>query len=208
MTHERDALRREQHKQRLSWMPWLYFSLKASHRAWAEEWQREIQQRLIDLETVQIGSGCFVSPDAHIFAEPGRPVIIGDGCSIAASAFVHGPVVLANGVSLNARVSLDGGAVGIRIGEGTRIATGATLYAFDHGLAPDRPIRQQPVTSKGITIGADVWIGANAGITDGVTIGDHAVVGMGAVVTRDVQEWTIVGGTPARVIGDRRQRPR
>jgi acetyltransferase-like isoleucine patch superfamily enzyme len=208
MTHERDALRREQHKQRLSWMPWLYFSLKPSHRAWAEEWQREVQQRLIDLETVQIGSGCFVSPDAHIFAEPGRPVIIGDGCSIAASAFVHGPVVLANGVSLNARVSLDGGAVGIRIGEGTRIATGATLYAFDHGLAPDRPIRQQSVTSKGITIGTDVWIGANAGITDGVTIGDHAVVGMGAVVTRDVPEWAIVGGTPARVIGDRRQRPR
>jgi acetyltransferase-like isoleucine patch superfamily enzyme len=208
MTHERDALRREQHKQRLSWMPWLYFSLKPSHRAWAEEWQREVQQRLIDLETVQIGSGCFVSPDAHIFAEPGRPVIIGDGCSIAASAFVRGPVVLANGVSLNARVSLDGGAVGIRIGEGTRIATGATLYAFDHGLAPDRPIRQQSVTSKGITIGTDVWIGANAGITDGVTIGDHAVVGMGAVVTRDVPEWAIVGGTPARVIGDRRQRPR
>ena len=189
-------------------MPWLYFSLKPSHRAWAEEWQREVQQSLMDLETVQIGSGCFVSPDAHIFAEPGRPVIIGDGCSIAANAFVHGPVVLATGVSLNARVSLDGGASGIRIGEGTRVATGATLYAFDHGIAPDRPIRNQPVTSKGITIGADVWIGANAGVTDGVTIGDHAVVGMGAVVTKDVPEWTIVGGTPARVIGDRRQRPR
>jgi acetyltransferase-like isoleucine patch superfamily enzyme len=42
------------------------------------------------------------------------------------------------------------------------------------------------------------------GITDGVTIGDHAVVGMGAVVTRDVHEWAIVGGVPARVLGDRR----
>src|SRR5690348_971209 len=100
MTAERDAARREQHKQRLSWMPWLYFSLKPAHRAWAEEWQREIQQQLMDLETVQIGSGCFISPDAHIFAEPGRPVIIGDGCSVAANAFVHGPVVLDKGVSL------------------------------------------------------------------------------------------------------------
>ncbi|MCP3101028.1 acyltransferase [Myxococcus sp. K15C18031901] len=203
-----DALRREQHKLRLSWMPWLYFSLKPRHREWAEAWQREVQQRLRDLETVQLAEGCFIAPEARIFAEPGRTVVIGPGCSIAADAFVHGPVVLAAGVSLNARVSLDGGAAGIRIGEGSRIATGATLYAFDHGLSPDRPVSEQPVTSRGITVGADVWIGANAGVTDGVTVGDHAVVGMGAIVTRDVPPWAIVGGVPARVLGDRRQRRR
>jgi acetyltransferase-like isoleucine patch superfamily enzyme len=49
-------------------------------------------------------------------------------------------------------------------------------------------------------------VGANAGITDGVRIGDHAVVGMGAVVTRDVPAYAIVAGAPARVIGDRRER--
>ncbi|NTX05243.1 acyltransferase [Myxococcus sp. CA051A] len=203
-----DALRREQHKLRLSWMPWLYFSLKPRHREWADAWQREVQERLRELETVEIAEGCFIAPEARIFAEPGRAVVIGPGCSIAADAFVHGPVVLGPRVSLNARVSLDGGAGGIRIGEGTRIATGATLYAFDHGLAPDRPVRDQPVTSQGITLGADVWIGANAGVTDGVTVGDHAVVAMGAVVTRDVPAWAVVGGVPARVLGDRRQRHR
>ncbi|MFN7132774.1 MAG: acyltransferase, partial [Myxococcales bacterium] len=72
-------------------------------------------------------------------------------------------------------------------------------------MDPDRAIREQPVRSRGIRIGADVWIGANAGITDGVTVADHAVVGMGAVVTRDVPAWTIVGGSPARTIGDRRE---
>lgn len=203
-----DALRREQHKLRLSWMPWLYFSLKPRHRAWADAWQREVQDLLRELETVEIAEGCFIAPQARIFAEPGRAVVIGPGCSIAADAFVHGPVVLGPRVSLNARVSIDGGAGGIRIGEGTRIATGATLYAFDHGLAPDRPVRDQPVTSQGITLGADVWIGANAGVTDGVTVGDHAVVGMGAVVTRDVPAWAVVGGVPARVLGDRRERHR
>lgn len=199
--------RREQHKLRLSWMPWLYFSLKPHHREWVDAWQREVQQRFRELETVTIGEGCFIAPEAKLFAEPFRTLVIGDGCSIAADAFVHGPIVLGSGVSLNARVSLDGGSAGITIGDGTRIATGAALYAFDHGIAPDRPIRGQPVRSRGIRVGSDVWIGANAGVTDGAEIGDHAVVGMGAVVTRDVPPWAIVAGSPARVVGDRRERP-
>ena len=95
---------------------------------------------------------------------------------------------------------------GLVIGDGTRIASGAALYAFDHGMKPDRELRDQPVRSRGIRLGRDVWIGANAGITDGVTVGDHAVVAMGAVVTRDVPDWAIVAGVPAVVVGDRRDR--
>lgn len=185
-------------------MPWLYFSLSAEHRAWAEPWQAEVQQRLCGLETVTLEPGCFIAPEAAVFAELHKPVRLGSGSSIAAHAFVHGPVTLGKNVSINARANVDGGSKGITIGDGTRIATGACLYAFDHGLAPDREVRAQPVTSQGITIGADVWVGANACVTDGVTIGSHAVIGMGAVVTRDVPEWAIVGGSPARVIRDRR----
>jgi len=195
---------REQHKLRLSWMPWLYFVLKDRHRGWALAWQEEVQAGFQDRETVLIGPGCFVAPQARIFAEPGRPVVLGPGCAVAAEAFLHGPLTLGRDVSINARASLDGGARGITVGDGTRIATGAVLFAFDHGLEPERWVKDQPVTSRGITVGQDVWIGANAGITDGVTIGDHAVVGMGAVVTRDVPAWAIVGGVPARVLGDRR----
>jgi acetyltransferase-like isoleucine patch superfamily enzyme len=199
---------REQHKLRLAWMPWLYFVLKEKHRAWAEPWQAEVQRHLRAVETVEIGEGCFIAPTARIFGEPGRPVVIGDGCSVAADAFIHGPVTLGSGVSVNSRASLDGGAKGIVVGRGTRIASGAVLYAFDHGLDPEREIRAQSVTSRGIGVGEDVWIGANAGVTDGVRIGDHAVVAMGAVVTRDVPAWALVGGVPARVLGDRRERSR
>ena len=205
MDPSREQLLREQHKRRLSWMPWLYFSLKPEQRAWVDAWQHEVQAALRSCEAVEIAEGCFIAPEARIFGEPRRGITIGAGSSIGADAFVHGPVTLGRNVSLNARVSLDGGAAGIRIGEGTRIATGATLYAFDHGLAPDLAVRDQPTRSRGISLGADVWLGANAGVTDGVSIGDHAVVGMGAVVTRDVAEWAIVGGVPARVIGDRRE---
>lgn len=197
---------REQHQRRLAWMPWLYFVLKPRNRAWAEAWQAEVQARLLAMETVELGTGCFIAPDAAIFGEPGRPVRIGDRCAVAAQAFLHGPLTLGSDVSINAGARLDGGRKGITIGDGTRIASGAALYAFDHGLAPDRAIRDQPVRSRGITLGQDVWIGANAGVTDGVTIGDHAVVAMGAVVTRDVPAWTIVAGVPAQFVGDRRDR--
>ena len=84
------------------------------------------------------------------------------------------------------------------------MAAGCMLFAFNHQLDPSRPIREQPVESRGITIGADVWLGAGAGVTDGVTVGDHAVVGMSSVVTSDVPPWAVVAGVPARVLGDRR----
>jgi acetyltransferase-like isoleucine patch superfamily enzyme len=202
-----DELRyREQHQLRLSWMPWLWFSMSAEQRAWAQPWQDEIQARLRALEAVEIGEGCFIAPEARIFAEPNRPVRIGDRVTIAAEVFLHGPITLGHDVSINARVSMDGGRAGIEVGEGTRIATGVNVFAFDHGIDPNTDIRRQPVRSQGVLIGRDVWIGAGAGITDGVRIGDHAVVGMGAVVTRDVPQWSIVGGVPAKVIGDRRER--
>jgi acetyltransferase-like isoleucine patch superfamily enzyme len=185
-------------------MPWLYFSLKPRHQAWASAWQREVQDRLQALETVTVAEGCFVAPEARIFGEPGRAVEIGPGCAIAADVLLHGPIVLERDVSINLRAALDGGARGIHVGAGTRIAAGAVLYAFDHGLDPGRRIMDQPVRSRGIRIGEDVWIGANAGVTDGVTVGDHAVVAMGAVVTRDVPPWAVVGGVPARILGDRR----
>jgi len=197
---------RDQHQRRLSWMPWLYFALKPRHRAWAEAWQAEVQARLLAQETVRLGTGCFIAPEAAIFGEPGRGVVLGDRCAIAAQAFLHGPLTLADEVSVNAGARLDGGRRGIEIGDGTRIASGAALYAFDHGLKAHRDIKDQPVRSQGIRLGRDVWIGANAGVTDGVHIGDHAVVAMGAVVTKDVPEWAIVAGVPALVVGDRRER--
>jgi len=189
---------------RMAFMPWLYHGAKPAIRAWAEPWQASIREALVAVENVVVDETAFIAPTARIFAEPHRTVRIGARASVAADAFVHGPVDLGDEVSVNPRVSIDGGSAGVRIGAKTRIATGVAIYAFDHGLDPDQPILGQPVTSRGITIGSDVWIGANAGITDGVTIGDHAVVGMGAIVTKDVPAWAIVGGVPARVLGDRR----
>ena len=198
--------RDDAHRRRMARMPWLYFRAKPAIRAWAEPWQAELHARLHRTEDVELDPTCFLAPDADLIAEPGRRIIAGPRCAFAAGVFVHGPVRLGADVSLNPQVTVEGGTAGITIGDGTRIATGARLFAFDHGMAPDRPIRDQPTRSRGIRIGSDVWIGANAGITDGVEVGDHAVVAMGAVVTHDVAPWAIVAGVPARVVGDRRDR--
>jgi len=199
----REERLRAQHRRRMSFMPWLYFAAPPHVRAWAEAWQREVQADLASVEAVELHPGCFVAEQADVFAEPRRVVRVAEGASIAAHAFVHGPVELGPHVSINPYATLDGGQRGITIGEGTRIATRASLFAFDHGTARDAAIRAQPVRSRGIEVGRDVWIGAQATITDGVVIGDGAVVGAGAVVTRDVAPYAIVGGVPARVIGQR-----
>jgi acetyltransferase-like isoleucine patch superfamily enzyme len=194
---------RQQHKLRLSYMPWLYATLKPAHRGWAKAWQDEWQAYLKQMENLVIGNDCFIAPEARLFAEPGRPIVIGDNSYIAADCVLHGPINIGHGVSINHHVSLDGGRKGIAIGNNARIAAYSYAYAFNHGMQADRLICDQTVTSQGIHIGCDVWIGANTGIVDGVNIGDHAVVGMGSIVTKSVADYTKVAGNPARIIGSR-----
>ncbi|MFM2482443.1 acyltransferase [Celerinatantimonas sp. YJH-8] len=196
----------DQHKKRLSWMPWLYYRLKEKHLSWARPWQTSLQTELSALETVSFGQNCFLAPEAQLFAEPGRAITMGDGSFIAAESFLHGPIQIGREVAINHRCSFDGGTKGIIIGDQTRIANSVQIWGFNHGMHPEHPIYQQNTRSLGVIIGNDVWIGAGAGIVDGVKIGDHAIVGMNAVVTNDIPAWAIVAGNPAKIIGDRRDK--
>ncbi|MEX5440290.1 acyltransferase [Acinetobacter indicus] len=191
---------REQHKHRLNYMPWLYWSLKPKNRVWAEAWQKDYQAYLMEMETVEIGENCFISPLAHIFAEPGRKISIGDNTFIAADCTLHGPLHIGSEVAINHHSILDGGRVGIKIHDQVRIAAYCHLYAFDHGMDLTQPIYQQPVRSQGIEIERDVWLGAHVGVKDGIKIGAHAVVGMHSMVTKDIESRAIVAGNPARLI--------
>lgn len=92
----------------------------------------------------------------------------------------------------------------ITVGEGVMIAANVAIYSYDHGMAPDTPIRGQALTSKGpVSIHRDAWIGTGAIILSGVTIGEGAVVAAGAVITKDVPRSAIVAGNPGRVIKTR-----
>ncbi|WP_139852217.1 acyltransferase [Acinetobacter pullicarnis] len=191
---------RAQHQHRLNYMPWLYWTLKPKHRQWAEAWQKDFQAYLMEMETIEIGENCFISPLAHIFAEPGRHIRIGDHSFIAADCTLHGPLDIGREVAINHHCILDGGRKGIRLHDQVRMAAYCHLYAFDHGMAIDQPIYQQSVRSQGIEVGRDVWLGAHVGVKDGVQIGAQAVVGMNSMVTKNIKERQVVAGNPTKLI--------
>lgn len=100
------------------------------------------------------------------------------------------------------------GTGGLTIGRDTMIAAHVVIPPSNHVYEdPQRPIRTQGLTARGIAIGNDVWIGAHAVVLDGVTIGDGAVIAAGAVVNHDVEPYTVVGGVPARSVGRRGVEP-
>lgn len=84
------------------------------------------------------------------------------------------------------------------------VMIGPNCYITDHNhkyTEVDKPIRFQGLDNvNAVTIGKDSWLGANATISAGVTIGKHCVVGANSVVTKDVQDYSVVVGSPAKVI--------
>ena len=86
---------------------------------------------------------------------------------------------------------------GITIGDSALIGHNVVLATINHGLDPAENRKNHYVP---IRIGKHVWIGSNATVLPGVTIGDWAVVAAGAVVTKDVPPYTVAGGVPARVL--------
>tara|TARA_B100000378_G_scaffold146568_1_gene118379 strand:+ start:1147 stop:1737 length:591 start_codon:yes stop_codon:yes gene_type:complete len=89
----------------------------------------------------------------------------------------------------------------ITLGEKCLLAPHVTITASNYRTDPGEFVMDQPKTERDITIGRDVWLGANTVVVAGVTIGDGAIVAAGAVVTKDVPSAAIVGGVPARVLG-------
>jgi acetyltransferase-like isoleucine patch superfamily enzyme len=97
-----------------------------------------------------------------------------------------------------------GGAGGVEIGKGVLIGQYVSFHSQNHNFrALDRTIREQGVTSLGVKVADDCWIGAGARILDGVHIGEGSVIAAGAVVTKSVPPRSIVAGVPGRVVGTR-----
>ena len=184
--------------------PYDYNAWQFWSRADATDQQAQLA-RQADLKQrggAQLGERVFISDLAMVETES---LVLGDGSYIAAHAYVTGQLQAGSHCTVNAFTVVRGR---VTLGDGVRIGAHTSILAFNHSMAPDRPVHRQPTTSVGITIGDDVWIGSNVVIVDGVTVGSHAVIGAGAVVTKDVADWAIVAGNPARFIRDRRNTSR
>ncbi len=108
-------------------------------------------------------------------------------------------------INIGDRVSINpychiAAATELQIGNDVLIASYVYISDHDHGVTRDTSPSSAPLVVKPVYIGNSVWIGERAIILKGVTIGDGAVVGAGSVVTRNVAAYTIVAGTPARLI--------
>jgi acetyltransferase-like isoleucine patch superfamily enzyme len=129
---------------------------------------------------VKVGKGTFVNPYTVIASTSDAPITIGAFCSIAGFVYI---------ISGNHNIKLP-----------STYQTSSGIYSaiFKNNLGKKRPI----------IIGNDVWIGTHAIILSGVTIGDGAIIGAGSIVTKNVEPYSIVAGTPARYIKSRFNDPK
>lgn len=164
---------------------------------------------------VRLGRGSYLDHGVYLHACPGG-ITIGDASLVMKNAILH----VYNfrdlphaGITIGVR-SLIGescilrGQGGITIGDDVYLGTLVQVLAVNHVFADTRrPISHQGITAQGISIGDGAWIGSGAILLDGVRIGRNAVVGAGAVVNRDVPDYCVAVGNPARVVRDLRAQP-
>ncbi|MGE4489130.1 MAG: DapH/DapD/GlmU-related protein [Kiritimatiellales bacterium] len=140
---------------------------------------------------IRFGSKCTVGrfatirPTNVLFREPGEGLLLGDNSNIGPYSWIgcSGYIEIGDNVMMGPRVSLL-----------------AENHNFDR---TDVLMKAQGVCRKGICIEDDVWLGANCSVLDGVTIGRGSVIATGAVVTKDVPPYSVVGGVPAKILKNR-----
>lgn len=129
----------------------------------------------------RVGKSCELEPGVDVGLRP--QVEIGNHCQINRNVTIRGATV----------------------GDNVMIAPGAVILDRQHVFyRTDIPMRAQGESRSRVSIGDDVWIGQNAIVMPGVTIGGGAIVAAGAVVTKDVPEYAIVAGVPAKIIRSRK----
>lgn len=190
----------------------------------------EVKARLADLDQLRrrvqsgLGTATDVTLGAGVELSDPEKLELGEEVDIHAHVRIRGAVSIGAKSSIREYVLLDArdgrieigsncsvndycvlyGHGGLTIGNDVRMATHTVIVAADHKFDdPDVLIREQGVDPKPITIGDDVWIGANVCILGGVEIGRGSVIGAGSVVAESIEPMAIALGNPARVVKKR-----
>lgn len=151
---------------------------------WTSPRLARLRTRLVGARFASFGEGSTISFGTRIL-EPAR-------IDVGARSTIPNTTVL-------------DGRGGLHIGDDCLLGFENVIITSTHRSASvEVPIREQGMYEGKVTIGDDVWTGCRVVIVPGVTIGSHAIIGAGSVVTRDLPEWAVCAGVPARVIRDRR----
>lgn len=147
------------------------------------------------------GKHSVVHHSARMDTPPYRKFSLGDYSVIESFACINnavGDVIIGD----HTRIGLHNTIIGpVTIGCHVNLAQGITVTALNHNFEnSDKRIDEQGVSTTPVIIEDDIWIGANAVILPGVTIGNHSVVAAGAVVTKNVPPHSLVAGVPAKII--------
>lgn len=168
--------------------------------------QRFLLPRLVISIIYALRFGALVSPRAEVELSP--HVKFGKGTKVSAFTKMKasdGPMTIGARVSIGTGCFMSSSTGGVSIGDDSMIGPNSAIvgsnYRYDR---LDIPMQEQEETSKGITIGKDVWIGVGSAIMDGADIGDHAIIAPNSVVTSRISAKAIATGNPAKVIFIRR----
>ncbi len=171
--------------------------------------------RLVRPEDIRLGRSVYIDHGVYMHGGQGGLHIganswIMAGCRLHVFNFrgiAHAGIRIGRRTFLGEETLMRGQG-GITVGDNVLFAPRVQVLAVDHVMSdPARPIMDQGITARGITIEDGCWIGAGAIVLDGVTIGRGSCVGAGAVVTQSIPPHSLAVGVPARVIRNLLENP-
>jgi len=194
--------------------------LRAHVFPWRAQFRRgltvSVRARIDDPRHVTLADGVRIGAHAELwaFSDPldGRPyaIEVAEDADIRSHALLHaygGWIRIGRYSCVNHFCFLNG-AGGVWIGDDVMMGTHAVVLSSEHSIDDLLvPMTRQPSRVAPVVIEDNVYIGAHATVLAGIRIGMGAVVAAGAVVTRDVEPYAVVGGVPARVLRSRRPLP-
>jgi acetyltransferase-like isoleucine patch superfamily enzyme len=152
---------------------------------------------------LNLGEECEIEDGALLDFRDGGSLDLGSGVTVKSGAILApfgGFIRIGEKSGVN-HYSVLYGHGGLTIGRYVRFAAHCLVVPANHGIAKgDIPIFVQPLSTEGISIDDDVWIGAHCVILDGVSIGRGAVIAAGSIVNRSVPPQTVAAGVPAKAV--------
>jgi len=168
---------------------------------------------LLYMDSILLQKGVYIDKYCRIHASNAE-IILGKNnrvmkgayvCSYVSNARKGEGIIIGSGCWIGINAHLQSGQGGLTIGKNVLIGPNTVISTGNHDYEKiDVSAIEQEFYGKPIHVGDNAWIGSNAVVLGGVSIGEHAVVAAGAVVTKDVAPHTVVGGVPAQPLRSRK----